>query len=122
MYCSANLIVILGLCVVKTHLKGLIVIECFASYEFPALASFFNQQGQNIQSRKLSDFRKKVSLLIKQKSRSLLKKYGIQRMMLMVDNYHSLNVCTMKTLKTILTPGETFLCRKLSKVINFPLQ
>ena len=36
-YRSPILIVILGLCVLKSHLKGLIVIECFAAYKFPTL-------------------------------------------------------------------------------------
>ena len=64
---------------------------------------------------------KKVSLLTKQKFPLLLKMYGIQRMILMVDSYHSLNVCTIKTMKTVLRRGHSSLCRKLSKVLNFPL-
>ena len=87
-----------------------------------SFASFINHQGQNIQSSKLSDFEKKVILVTKQKFPSLLNTYGIQRVMLMVDSYHSSSVCTMKTLKTILTHGHTSLCRKLSKVVNFPLR
>ena len=87
-----------------------------------SFASFINHLGQDIQSSKLSDFEKKVSLLTKQKFPSLLNNYGIQRMMLMLDSYHSSNVCTMKTVKTILTHGHTSLCRKLSKLVNFPLR
>ena len=77
-----------------------------------------NYQGQNIQSTKLSNFGKKVSLLTKQKSPSLLKKYGIQRMILIFDSYH----CLYNEGSVILTPGHTSLCRKLSKVTNFSLQ
>ena len=87
-----------------------------------SFASFINHLGQDIQSSKLSDFEKKVSLLTKQKFPSLLNNYGIQRMMLMLDSYHSSNVCTMNTVKTILTHGNTSLCRKLSKFVNFPLR
>ena len=43
-----------------------------------------NYQGQNIQSTKLSNFGKKVSLLTKQKSPSLLKKYGIQKFLIVI--------------------------------------
>ena len=87
-----------------------------------SFASFINHQGQNMQSSKWSDFEKQDGLVTKQKFPPLLKKYGIRRMMLMVDSYHSLNFSSMKTVKTILKDEHTSLCRKLSKVVNFPLR
>ena len=67
---------------------------------------------------------KKVSFWAKQKFPSLWKKYGIRRMMLMVDSYHSFQFTCLhnKDSENILRQGHFSLCRKLSKVINFPLR
>ena len=87
-----------------------------------SFASFINHQCQNIQSSKLSGLEKKVSLLIERKFPSLLYKYGIQRMIIIVDRCHISNVCTMKAVKAMLTHVHTSLWRKWSKVVNFPLR
>ena len=63
----------------------------------------------------------KISFIIEQVQNSKNSNSIQNSKMLMVDSFHSSNVCTMKTVKTILTHGHASLWRKLSEVVNFPL-
>ena len=118
LYRSTILIVIPRLCVVKTHSKGAIETECFATYEFPTLLLHFLTTRVEISSQaNYQTLKKRSAFWVNKKIFSLLKKYRIQRMMLMVDSYRSSNVCTMKTVNITLMHGRN----SLSKVINFPL-
>ena len=106
----------------KTHLNGLTLIECFATYEFPTLLFYLLITRVKIYSQANYPTLKRRSVFWLNENFLHYWTTRIQRIMLMVDSYHSSNVCTVKTAKTILTHWNTSLCRKLSKVVNFPLR
>ena len=74
LYRSTILIVIPRLCVVKTHSKGVIETECFATYEFPTLLLHFLTTRVEISSQANYQTEKKVCVLSKQKNFFIIEK------------------------------------------------